>query len=150
MVTMGIPIRHVLAAWLFVLLSACAIPMAEYNLDAYKNATTTKAQTEALIAKSGERYSQHVTDVDAVTLAINSAYEFAAGLPANHLSAEQWNILRDPDGGLYGDFVATWKRQGTTSPAYRREKARQLNHAFDEIICLEANKKSEKSCLAAE
>lgn len=147
---MGIPIRNVLAAWLFLWLSACAIPMAEYNLDAYKNATTTKAQTEALVAKSGERYALHVKDVDEVTLAINSAYEFAAGLPSNQLSAEQWNILRDPEGGLYGEFIATWKRNGTTSPAYRREKARQMNLAFDEIICLEANKKSEKSCLAAQ
>lgn len=140
----------ILALWLAILvLGGCAPLIAEYSLEAYKNATSLKAETIALIDKSGSRYSSHSKEVELLTTRINAAYEFAAGLANNAVSAQQWNLLRDPNGNLYGGFVATWRKQGRTSAAYRSAKKRQIGNAFDYIICLESNKKGSTTCAAA-
>jgi hypothetical protein len=131
------------------LLTSCAPLIAEYSLEAYKNATTLKAEVAGLIDKSGERFATRKAEVEALTTRINAAYEFAAGLPNNQIAAAQWQLIRDPAGGLYGDFVAIWMRAGTLSPAFRAEKKRQIGQAFDYLICLEANKQAPTSCQAA-
>jgi hypothetical protein len=128
---------------------ACAPLIAEYSLEAYKNATTLKAETAALIDKAGSPYTDHEKEVNALTTKINAAYEFSAGLPSNQISAQQWQILRDPNGGLYGGFVSVWKKYGSVSATYRQEKKIQISRAFDYIICLEANKKEATACPVA-
>lgn len=142
------------ARWLSVfcvvlLLGCCAPIIADYSVDAYKNATSLKAETLALIDKSGEKFTAHKPEVDALTTKINAAYEFAAGLPNNQLSAQQWQLLRNPDGNLYGGFVNVWRKQNTVSAAYRAGKRKEISEAFDFIICLEVNKKDSKTCKAA-
>jgi len=142
------------AGWLglaLLVLSACAPIISEYSLDAYKNATSLKAETLGLIDKSAEKFASHRSEVDALTTKIDAAYEFAAGIPSNQLSTEQWQLLRNPDGNLYGGFVRTWSssKTGTLSPAYRAGKKKEISDAFDQIICLETNKKEAKSCAAA-
>lgn len=130
-----------------LLLAGCAPLIADYSLEAYKNATTLKAETQALIDKSNELYSIHAKEVDALTTKINAAYEFAAGTPYNQLSAQQWDILRDPKGQLYGAIIAGWKDRKRIPKAKAREENKLLiGKAFDEIICLEANKQTLKSC----
>jgi hypothetical protein len=131
------------------LLASCAPLIAEYSLESYKNATTLKAEVAGLIDKSGERFSSRRREVETVSTKIDAAYEFAAGLPSNQIAAQQWQLIRDPAGGLYGDFIATWRRAGTLSPAFRTEKKRQIGQAFDYVICLEANKQAAASCQAA-
>ena len=127
-------------------LQSCGPLISDYSIDAYKNATTLKAETEALVAKSGQSFASMRQEIDANTTKINAAYEFSAGLPYNSLSTQQWQILRDPDGALYGWFIKYWKTSGTISPAFRSEFKQQLNDAFDTIICLEANKKAATAC----
>jgi hypothetical protein len=132
------------AVLLIALLAGCAPLIADYSLEAYKSATTLKAETAALIDKSEEAYAAHKTDVDILTTKINAAYEFSAGIPANEISARQWDVLRGD--ALYGGFVKLWAAQGTTGAAYRAEKKRQLSEAYNQIICLEVNKQSATSC----
>jgi hypothetical protein len=131
---------------LVALVSGCAPLIADYSLEAYKNATSLKAETAALIDKSDEAYAAHKADVDILTTKINAAYEFSAGIPANEISAKQWDILRGD--ALYGGFVKLWATQGMTGAAYRTEKKRQLDDAYNQIICLEVNKQSATSCQA--
>lgn len=137
-----------LSALLVVLsLSGCAPLIADYSLEAYKNATTLKAETQALIDKSNDTYNSHAKEVDALTTKINAAYEFAAGTPYNQLSAQQWQILRDPNGALYGAFIAEWKqRTRIPKPKAREDIKHLIGEAFDEIICLEANKQTLTTC----
>jgi len=137
------------ALCLVLLLGGCAPLISEYSLDAYKNATSLKAETLALIDKSGEKYTAHKSEVDALSTKIDAAYEFSAGIPNNQISAVQWNLLRNPNGNLYGGFVRLWAKQGTVSAAYRTGKAKEISDAFNQIICLEANKKETTSCSAA-
>jgi hypothetical protein len=130
-------------------LSGCTPLIGAYSDEAYKNATSLKAETLALMDKSGESFVTHKSEVDAVTTRISAAYEYSAGLPSNQLSAQQWQILRNPDGNLYGAFVRRWQSSGRISPAYRTEKKIDIAEAFDYIICLEANKKESRPCSAA-
>ncbi len=128
------------------LLQGCGSLIAGYSLEAYKNATTLKAETAALIDKSGESYSSHKAEVEALNTRINAAYEFAAGIPHNELTAAQWQILRDPNRDLYGGYIRDWSRAKTVSPAFREAKKIQIGRAFDFIICLEANKQAAQQC----
>jgi hypothetical protein len=142
--------RHLMLLLVISPLGACASLIADYSLDAYKNATSLKAETAALIDKSAEQFTAHKADVDALTTKINAAYEFSAGLPSNQISAQQWEILRNPNGNLYGGFINRWKQSGSLSTSYRTEKKMQLGRAFDYIICLEANKKESTPCPVAD
>jgi hypothetical protein len=136
------PLLLLVLGWL----AACAPLISEYNADAYKNATTLKAETLSLIDKAGDSYGSRRIEAEALTTKVDAAYEFAAGLPNNQISAQQWQILRNPDGNLYGGFVRLWRKAGKLGDVYRSEKKAQLAAAFDYIICLEANKKDSKSC----
>jgi hypothetical protein len=99
-----------------------------------------------LVGKSDEKFSHHRKDVDAIAVKIDTAYEFAAGMPYNGIVAAEWELLRDPKGGLYGGFIKVWRKEGTVSVGYRIEKKRQISDAFDYIICIEANKQAPKAC----
>lgn len=142
--------RPAVAAWFKVLcvallLGSCAPIISEYSLDAYKTATSLKAETIGLIDKSGDKIAAHKPEIDALTVKIDAAYEFAAGMPANEIAAAEWQKLRDPAGGLYGGFLRIW-REGPLPPAFRDDKKKQIGAAFDQIICLEINKKEAQRC----
>lgn len=145
----GAAVKKLFGTYFLVLcLSACGPLIAEYSVEAYKNATTLKAEAQALVDKSSRPYTASKNEIDAFTTKLNAAYEFAAGMAFNQIAAQQWQILRDPDGTLYGEFLRTWKAQKTLGPGFRAEYKAQLDEAFDYIICLEANKQAPKPCAA--
>ena len=127
-------------------LSACDPIIGAYSAESYKNATSLKARSLAMIDRSAKSYSSQASDAMALMTDINAAYEFSNGLSKNTLSTAQWNEMRDPNKGLMGGFVAGWKRNGTTSSFFRTEKKTQIARAYDYIICLEVNKQKVASC----
>ena len=143
-------LKLLLAGLIALCISACAPLIAPYSLEAYKNATSLKAETLAMIAESGDPFSEHEADVKALKVKLSAAQEFVAGMPKNKLSAAQWAIMNDPDGGLAGEHWALWERQGTVSTAYIAAQTRQIGAAFDEIICLEANKEKDTACVSGQ
>lgn len=138
--------RYFLLLLLPITLAACDPFIADYSAEAYKNATSLKARSLAMIDRAGKSYSSQERDVAALMTDISAAYEFSKGLPKNEISARQWSIMRDPNEGLMGGFVAGWKRNGTVSFFFRDEKKIQISRAFDYIICLEANKQKTVPC----
>jgi hypothetical protein len=144
-----IALRAVVLLVVVLLVSGCGRLIADYSLDAYKNATSLKAEALAMVDKSNEPYGKHGKEVDALNVKIDAAYEFAAGIPENQLSAQQWAILKDPDRHLYGGYINVWKTHGPVSAFFRDGAKRNIGAAFDEIICLEVNKQSLTSCAAA-
>jgi hypothetical protein len=144
----GLPAGVIPSVFIALFLSACAPLIADYNAESYKTATTLKAETQALIDKSGDSFANRRAEIDATTTRINAAYEYAAGLPSNQLSAQQWDILRDPNGDFYGGYIRMWRQNGSVGPVFRSEKRQQIGRAFDYIICLEANKKEARACLS--
>lgn len=128
-------------------LAACAPLIGPHSPQAYENATNLKAETLALMGHASEPYVGHQAEVAQLNLAIDKAYEYVHGVPSNDLSARQWDILRRADGDLLGRFLRRWKEDGTLSPAYIEQFKRVIGEGYDEIICLEANKKEAKQCV---
>lgn len=131
---------------LLAALAGCQPLISAYDHAAYQNATSLKAQVLALADRSTGQFKANEQRVEAVLLELDKAYEYAAGVEANKVSARQWEILKDPEGDLVGGFVRTWRAQGALSTAYIANKKRQLAQAFDYIICLEANKREAAAC----
>lgn len=144
------PLKLGLVALLMLMIAACAPLIAPYSLEAYKNATSLKAETLAMIAESGDQFSAHEAEVKALKVKLAAAQEFAVGMPKNRLSASQWAIMNDPDGGLAGEYWALWERQGTISSVAMAAQIQQIGAAFDEIICLEANKEKNTACVSGQ
>ena len=131
---------------LLVLISSCTPLIGPYSPTAYQNATSLKAATLALMDKATQPYADHEKEIEALRVEIDKAYEFVHGIPSNSISAKQWQLLKKPDGDLLGTFFLRWKERGVLSPTYIDEFKGLISDAFDEIICLEANKKEATTC----
>ncbi|MCA8880015.1 MAG: hypothetical protein KDA73_08670 [Rhodobacteraceae bacterium] len=127
-------------------LAACSPLIAPYSLTAYQNATSLKARSLNMIDRSAEPYSESKEALDALLLDIDEAYEFAAGLNHNDISARQWALVRGPGGNYWGAFIPVWRAEGTTGQSFRAETKKEFAAAFDYIICLEANKRQSTEC----
>lgn len=135
------------APLLALLLAGCAPLIGPYSATAYQNATSLKATSLALMDKSKtDTYASRQKEVESLFVEVDKAYEFVKGVPANSISARQWDVLRKPDGELLGKFALRWKERGTLGPAFADEFKGVIGDAYDEIICLEANKKEAKTC----
>jgi hypothetical protein len=130
----------------FLFLSACTPLIGPYSPTAYQNATSLKAETLALMDKATGPYSDHAKEIETLMVEIEKAYEFVKGIPSNSISAKQWALLKKTDGDLLGKFFLRWKERKTLSREFIVEFKGVVADAFDEIICLEANKKEATEC----
>jgi len=133
---------------LFVwMLSACWGPkIGPYSEVAYQNATSLKAETLGIMEKATEPYDAHKVEVENLFVEVNKAHEFVKGVPSNSISSQQWEILIKRDGDLIGKFFSRWSESKILTKTYIDEFKPIVSDAFDEIICLEANKKTVKQC----
>ncbi len=139
-------------AFLFWLIGAvaCTPLIGPYSLTAYQYATSLKVETLALMDKAQEPYASHRQDVEALFVELQKAHEYAKGIPNNDLTARQWAILINKDGDLIGRFFTRWQERGALSDVFITEFKGPVADAFDEIICLEANKKEASRCVTQE
>jgi hypothetical protein len=122
------------------LLWGCAPTIASFSPAAYDQAVSIKVETLSLMNKAGDSCHVHQQEVEALTLHIQLAYEYAKGRPKNELSAKQWEILMDPNEGPLGEFLQRWNKEPISSAAYLSAKKVQIGRAFDAIIGLESGK----------
>ena len=127
-------------------LASCSQLISGYSLEAYKNATTLKADVAGLVSQSTDAYSNHTNDIKNLTLKLNEAYEFSKGEANNETSTAQWELLLKPDGALYYGFLSKWMEHGSLNTTQVGNWKTLLDRAFDYIICLEANKQSSSAC----
>ena len=139
-------VHYLLLASLALLSVACAPLIAGYSLEAYRNATSLKAETIALMNQAQEPFPQHAPEVRALRVRLSAAREFAAGMQLNSLSTRQWDVMNNPEGGLAGGFLARWERDGSLGAGVIREQTAAVSRSFDDIICLEANKEADTDC----
>ena len=138
--------RLAVALTTLFLLVACSPLISPFSQVAYQNATDLKAHSLALVDQSAEPYPQHADQAEQLLVDLSAAYEFVNGMKGNDISAAQWQLMRDPDKNLMGGFVGFWEEADTVSPAFSDEYRGQIAEAFDYIICLEANKRSNTQC----
>ncbi len=134
-----------LSLLLVLLIVGCTPLIGSHSPTAYENATSLKAEVLGLMDKAQEPYDEHKDEVESVFLKANQSYEFVKGIPSNKISEKQWEILKDKNGALMGAFFSRWKKSKLSAPFIEQFKG-QISDAFDEIICLEANKKDATDC----
>lgn len=127
-------------------LAACDPLIARFSDEAYRNATSLKARSLALVAESGAAFASQADSVGQLMVDVDAAYEFVKGRPGNEIAAGQWDLMRNPQGGLLGGYVALWRRAGTVSALARTDAAEAIGDGFDLIICLEVNKREPRAC----
>ncbi len=131
---------------ILLLFGACDPLISSFSEEAYRNATSLKARSLALVVQSGEPYASHADDAETLLVDIDAAYEFLKGRSGNDDAVRQWEILRNPGGNMIGGFVALWQQSGKVSEFARNDAAAEISAGFDYVICLEAFKRDPKSC----
>ena len=119
---------------------SCGSLIAVFDQRAYENATTLKAEASALMGQATEPFADHADEVQALMTRVDAAYEYANGIPKNDISANQWKILKDPDGNLLGGFFRLWKEKSALLKGDRDANKKNVTDSFDRIIALEAAK----------
>lgn len=140
--------QKIYSIFLLLLLCGCTPLIGPYSPTAYENATSLKAEVLAILSKANTPYSENIKEIEDIQLKAEKAYEYVKGVPKNQISAKQWEILKNPDGDLLGKFFKRWKERSTLSDTLIKEYKDLASAAFDEIICLEANKKEKNECVA--
>jgi hypothetical protein len=137
--------RHVncraLIAWatLMVVSTSCRT-ISTYDQAAYDKVTGAKAEVLALMDKATSSYDSNVKAIQEVSLTVNKAYEYDRGRTLNQVTIEQWQLLLNPKGDVFGGFLRMWKDRGQLHSGLVEDKKNQIGQAFDQIIQLENGK----------
>lgn len=124
------------------LTAACTPLIAPFDAIAYQNATSVKVEALSVMAEAKEPISNHRTQVNQVLLDVRKAREYAAHIPANQTTVKQWDDL---NGYLFTQFFDQWEK-GPLLPDAIEQRQIQAARAFDQIICLETNKREATTC----
>jgi hypothetical protein len=140
----GLSLAAALAVFAFATLTACST-IAKYDQAAYEKATAAKAEALLLMDKATESYSSHRNEAEEVALTIEKAYQYDLGRNQNTETIRLWEILKNPDGNLFGGFLRRWRQKGSFTPDAVALKKPDIAEAFDQIIGLEIGKRREKA-----
>jgi len=131
-------------AGMLAVLCGCST-IATYDQISYEKATAAKAEALALMKEATTPYSNHRQEIAQVTLTLDKAYEYDRGRDLNAETVRLWQILRDPEGNLYGGFLRRWREKGTLKLDAIEIKKPDIAEAFDQIIGLEIGKRRIKA-----
>ena len=125
-----------------VFLSACTPFASPYSAEAFRQATTIKAQSLALIKDATDDFKIHEARADALLINISEAYEFARGRGSTttDVAASQWSAILDPNGGSVGGFISQWREKGRMSEFFIDQFSEVIALQFDSIIELETGR----------
>ena len=129
-----------------LVLTSCTPLISQFDATAYRDATSLKVDSLAVMSEATTPYKLHGKEVSKLKVELAKAYEYVKGIPHNEISSQMWERLLDPKGFLLGGFLQRWKEKGSLSPAFVKDEERQVSDGFDKIICLEANKKETTKC----
>ena len=129
-----------LAPIILVLVGACSVT-SPFNERAYDIATTAKVDALAVVTQATEPFANHTSEVRALKLEIDKAYEFAKGRPHNEEATQQWAIIRDAQRNSLGGFLRRWQERSTLDGAFVDEAQSQIAAGFDQVIELESGKR---------
>ena len=131
-------------AFLSLLAIAGCATIATHDRIAYEKATAAKAEALVLMDKAVEPYATHREAAEEVALTIEKAYQYDLGRKSNAETIRMWEILKNPEGNLFGGFLRRWKQKGSFSRDAIALKKPDIADAFDQIIVLEGGKRREK------
>lgn len=130
----------------FPLIVGCSPLISQFDATSYRDATSLKVDSLVIMGEATDPYRLHSHDVDLLEIKLDKAYEYTKGIPHNEITAQMWKKMITPNKGLLGEFLYRWKKKGSFPAFYVREEKKMVAHAFDDIICLEANKRKISDC----
>jgi ABC-type enterochelin transport system substrate-binding protein len=142
--TYGLALMAALAVIALAALPACST-IAKFDQAAFEKATAAKAEALVLMDKATEPYGSHRDEAEKVSLTIEKAYQYDLGRNQNAETIGLWEILKNPDGNLFGGFLRRWKQKGSLKPDAVAVKKPDIAEAFDQIIGLEIGKRRERA-----
>ena len=92
-----------------VILVGCFPQVANFSPIAYEQSISLKVDSLFLIEKAVGQYDIHEKEVVELLIKIEKAYEYAKGRLNNEYTAQQWEILKDPERNLLGGFLKRWQ-----------------------------------------
>ena len=119
---------------------SCSPLISPYDHYSYIQTTSLKVEALHLMDMATEDASQHEAEIKAVSMSIEKIQEYQLHRPKNTLTSDQWKILSNPDGNLFGGFLREWRKKKVLGRFFIAAKQEQVGKAFDEIIKLEAKK----------
>ena len=140
---MGTTTYRFLLLWPVLMIFAfisCSPQLSVFNEAAYRQAVELKVTSMNLLDKASTPYIENREEVEALKLELLIAWEYAKGRPENETSAEQWEMLIDPERNRLGNFFIRWEERERLSPALLREYRLIISDTFDTIIALESGK----------
>jgi hypothetical protein len=114
--------------------------IAHFDQVAYTQITSVESDALSLMDKAIEDYSTHKQEIDDISNKIQKAYLYDKNRPKNKITEEMWDLIIDPNGNLYGGFLARWKAEGKLSAAFIGEAKKKIQANFDRIAQLESKK----------
>ncbi|MDN3656034.1 hypothetical protein QWZ08_10380 [Ferruginibacter paludis] len=122
-----------------VTISSCS-SIAHFDQVAYSQMTAVESDALSMMDKATEDYAIHKQEVDVISNRIQQAYLYDKNRPKNRITEEMWKLIMDPDGHLYGGFIARWKSEGKLKPVFIAEAKKKVQENFDRIAQLESKK----------
>jgi len=92
------------------------------------------------MSKATNPYQQYETKVEQLKLDLEKAYEYSKQIPLNEITAQQWELMKNPENNLLGGFLKMWEEKGMIPPFMVDETKKLVSKSFDEIIELETKK----------
>lgn len=132
-------ISIVYSSILFII-GGCSSLISSYDQYSYTQTTSLKIDALNLMNEANEDYKLHETEAKWVILNIQKLMEYEKHLPKNTITMNQWVLLSDTNGNLFGGFLKEWKVKHILKPAFITNKQEQVSRGFDAIIKLETSK----------
>lgn len=126
-----------------VLLSCNAIKTAVYDQYSYQQTISLKVESEALIEKATDNFSNHEAEINDLVLELKKLVEYEKNKPNNEITYAMLKLMADQDKNLLAGFLKRWENEQQLSQVFTDEAKAQIMEAFDLIIKYEANKNKE-------
>jgi hypothetical protein len=98
--------------------------------------------------KATDSFSRHKSEVEAIKLDLDKAYEYARGRPQNEISTRQWEIIKDPGRDSLGGFLKRWEDKEQLGQSFINEAKGIVSDSFDTVIELESGKQKPEDVTA--
>ncbi|MEM9919411.1 MAG: hypothetical protein AAF990_15010 [Bacteroidota bacterium] len=123
-----------------LLVSSCT-PKIFQDAQSLSNFSNLKNQATSLLSKATGNYSDHASDVEALTKSMNDqiSYEKSRG-EKNNKTVQMLQLLMDPASNLLGGVLNRWKSEGKLGQGFVNEATKLVGNNFDKIINLEKAK----------
>ena len=134
-----------------LLLSGCKPLITTYDPYSYTQLSTVKVDVLNVMSKATDEYSKHESEVEAVKVEVQKAYEYDTHKPKNEVMTEMWKFLQDrllsdELEGIAGHqfkkgFFNKWKAENKQSQVFVDQASTQIiGPMFDLIMELESKK----------